>query len=271
MIGTEHFPSKIQKNSIMKKIRLFLCLFLIAGMMNSCGAQSWKSSSTQPSYKTWNSLLHEYVNDKGLVNYKGMINDSAKLDEFLHDLSTHAPNPKKWTKDERMAFWINAYNAFTVKLITMHYPVKSIKDIGPKIQVYKVNTPWQIKFFSIGGQKMNLDDIEDGILRKRFDDPRIHFALVCAALSCPPLRDEAYTPDKLDTQLNAQAKKFLDEKDKNIISSDKIDISSIFKWYKGDFTKHQSLIAFLNKYAPVKINSNASINYVKYNWNLNKQ
>lgn len=254
----------------MKKIKSFLYLLLIPGMMNLCNAQSLKGSSTQPSYKIWNSLLHENVNDKGLINYKGMIKDSAKLDEFLHQLSTHAPDPKTWSKDEQMAFWINAYNAYIVKLITMHYPLKSIKDIGPKIQITHVNTPWQIKFFSIGGKKMNLDEIE-GILRKKFNDPRIHFAIVCGARSCPPLRSEAYTPEKLNKQLNDQGKKFLSDDFKNKITPDKLKLSMYFKWYKGDFTKGQSLIVFLNKFAPVKIKSNPSISYIDYNWDLNNQ
>ncbi|MGH2642479.1 MAG: DUF547 domain-containing protein [Chitinophagaceae bacterium] len=255
----------------MKKVKFLLWIFLILGVVTSCQAQSRKATAQQPSYKIWNDLLHEYINDQGLVNYKGFIKDSAKLNVFLHGLSTHAPDPAKWSKDQRMAFWINAYNAFTVKLIIMHYPVKSIKDIGPKIQIYKISTPWQIKFFSIGSRKINLDDIEDKILRKEFDDPRIHFALVCAALSCPPLRNEAYTPDKLNAQLNDQGRKFLSQTFKNKISANKIELSSIFKWYKGDFTKQQSLISFLNRFAPVKIDPDASISYINYDWDLNKQ
>ncbi len=244
---------------------------LLAGSISSCNAQLRQTSDQQPSYKIWNELLHKYVNEKGLVNYGGFIHDSAKLDEFLHQLSEHAPDPGKWQVNERKAFWINAYNAFTVKLITLHYPVKSIKDIGPRIQVTFVNTPWEIKFFSVGGEKMNLDEIEHKILRKKFDDPRIHFALVCAARSCPPLRNEAYTPEKLDEQLNDQGRKFLSDNFKNRIAPDKLQLSMYFKWYKGDFTKHQSLIAFLNRFAPVKINSNASISYINYDWDLNKQ
>lgn len=251
----------------MKKI-LWLGILLLA---TSCSAQSWKSSSTQPSYEIWDALLHKYVNDKGMVNYKGFIHDKAKLDKFLHQLSTHAPNPETWSKNERMAYWINAYNAFTIKLIIMHYPVESIKDIGPAIQIPFVNTPWEIKFFSIGGEKMNLDEIEHGILRKKFDDPRIHFALVCASMSCPKLRNEAYTPGKLDQQLNDQGREFLSNTSKNKITPHKLQLSKYFKWYKGDFTQGQSLIDFLNKYAPVKINPDASISYLDYNWSLNSQ
>ena len=108
-----------------------------------------------------------------------------------------------------MAYWINAYNAYTIRLILNHYPVKSIKDIGSSIQIPFVTTPWADKFFSIGGEKMSLDNIEHGTLRKKYDDPRIHFALVCAAMSCPRLRNEAYAAARLDAQLDDQGRDFL--------------------------------------------------------------
>ena len=103
-----------------------------------------------------------------------------------------------------MAFWINAYNAYTIRLVLDHYPVSSIKDIGSKIKIPFVTTPWAAKFFSIGGEKMSLDNIEHGTLRKNYNDPRIHFALVCASISCPRLRNEAYTAAALEKQLDDQ-------------------------------------------------------------------
>ena len=118
---------------------------------------------------------------------------------------------------------------------------------------------------------MKLDQIEHKILRKQFDDPRIHFALVCASYSCPRLLNEAYTADELDKQLDAQAKHFLANKKKNEISADKLILSKYFTWYKGDFTKNSTLIEYLNKYAPVKINKDADISYKDYNWSLNEQ
>lgn len=228
------------------------------------------TSSEPPSHDVWNSLLKKYVNDEGFVNYKGIIKDKATLDKYLDLLSSNPPS-SKWSKNEKMAYWINAYNAFTVKLIVKHYPVKSIKDIGSSIQIPFVNTPWQYKFFEIGGEKMKLDEIEHKILRKDFDDPRIHFALVCASYSCPRLRNEAYTASKLDKQLDDQARYFLANKKKNEISANKLLLSKYFTWYKGDFTKNSSLIEYLNKYAPVKINKDADISYKDYNWSLNEQ
>lgn len=246
-------------------------LFLLIGFLtvNTSCASPETANAAPPSHKIWDNLLHKYVNDHGLVNYKGLKNESKELDQYLNLLSSHPPE-KSWSNADQKAYWINAYNAFTVKLILTHYPVKSIKDIGPAIQITHVNTPWQIKFFKIGNDKMDLDEIE-AKLRKDFNDPRVHFAIVCASISCPPLRNEAYEGSKIDKQLDDQAKTFLADNSKNKISADKLNISKIFNWYKGDFTKNGSIISFLNKYAPVKINANADISYMDYNWGLNEQ
>ncbi len=221
-----------------------------------------------PSHERWDKLLRKYVNSSGMVSYKGFQKDKADLDIYLKTLSDNAPQ-NSWSENEQKAYWINAYNAFTVALIMKHYPVKSIKDIGGKI--YKVNTPWDIKFINIGGKKYDLNNIEHGILRKKFDDPRIHFALVCASISCPRLRNEAYTAAQLNAQLEDAGKDFLNDKSKNKISAQKAELSKYFSWYKGDFTKNGSLADFINKYSVTKINTNTKIGSVDYNWNLNEQ
>ncbi len=221
-----------------------------------------------PSHQQWDKLLKKHVNASGMVSYKGFQKDKAELDGYLKTLSDNAPQ-NSWSENEQKAYWINAYNAFTVALILKHYPVKSIKDIGGKI--YKVNTPWDIKFVNIGGKKYDLNNIEHGILRKKFDDPRIHFALVCASISCPRLRNEAYTAAQLNAQLEDAGKDFLNDKSKNRISANKADLSKYFSWYKGDFTKNGSLADYINKYSVTKINTNTKIGSVDYNWNLNEQ
>ena len=228
------------------------------------------TSAQPPSHDKWNNLLQKHIDKDGFVNYKGIIKDKAEFQNYL-DLLSNNPPSAKWNKQQKMAYWINTYNAFTVKLIIDHYPVESIKDIGSSIQIPFVNTPWQYKFFKIGGEEMKLDQIEHKILRKEFDDPRIHFAIVCASYSCPRLLNEAYTAEKLDEQLTMQAKHFLANKNKNEITANKLILSKYFIWYKGDFTKNSSLIEYLNKYAPVKINKDADIDYEDYNWSLNEQ
>ncbi len=216
-------------------------------------------------------LLKKYVNEKGLVNYKGLKREQTELNTYVALLSANPPTDK-WTKNDQMAYWINAYNAFTIQLILDHYPVKSIKDIGSTIQIPFVTTPWAAKFFKIGNEPTSLDNIEHDILRKKFDDPRIHFALVCAAVSCPPLRSEAYTGDQLDAQLNAQGRLFFNDPTKNAIVAKRASLSKILDWYESDFEKNgQSVVKWVNRYATIKINDDTPVSYVPYNWALNGQ
>lgn len=171
-----------------------------------------------------------------------------------------------------MACWVNAYNAFTLQLILDHYPLKSIKDIGPRVQIPFVNTPWAEKFFAIGGTKMSLDNIEHGILRKQYDDPRVHFALVCASISCARLRNEVYTAARLDRQLDDQGRDFMNDPAKNRPGKAIAQLSKYFDWYRGDWTnKGQSVAGWVNKYAATKMEADAKVSYLEYNWNLNEQ
>lgn len=225
-------------------------------------------SQKAPSHQPWDNLLKKYVNASGMVNYKGFQKDKTSFDAYLKLLSDNAPQ-SGWSQNDQKAFWINAYNAFTVSLILQKYPVKSIKDIAGKL--YKINTPWDIKFITIGGKSYDLNNIEHGILRKKFDDPRIHFALVCAAKSCPRLRNEAYIGTKLDAQLEDAGKEFLNDKSKNNITAAKAELSKYFSWYKGDFTKKGTLADFINKYSQTKITADTKISSLDYNWSLNEQ
>ena len=223
------------------------------------------------SHAAFDKLLKKYVNDKGLVDYKGFKADQTAFNQYLDLLSKNAP-ASSWSKQEQMAYWINAYNAYTIRLILDHYPVQSIKDIGSKIKIPFVTTPWAIKFFSIGSEKMSLDNIEHGTLRKKYDDPRIHFALVCASISCPRLRNEAYSAAKLDDQLDDQARDFLNNPAKNKISKSGAQLSKYFDWYKGDWSQNgQSVAKWVNKYSTTKMADNTPVSYLDYNWKLNEQ
>lgn len=221
------------------------------------------------SHQAFNGILQKYVSSAGNVNYKHLLKDSTSLSQYLKNLSNNPP-ATNWSRDEKLAYWINAYNGFTLQLILRHYPVKSIKDIGSKIKIPFVNTPWDAKFIRIGKNYVDLNHIEHGILRKQFSEPRIHFAIVCASVSCPKLLNEAYTPEKLNQQLNEQASNFINDPSRNKITPNAIRLSKIFSWFKGDFTKKGSLINFLNQYSKIKINPNASFSTLDYNWNLNE-
>ena len=245
-------------------MKLLLALTLMLGLNTACWTAAPTSNAAPVSHEIWNGLLKKHVNNAGMVNYKGFKKDQNTLDKYLDILQKNAPNEKSWSKDEQLAYWINAYNAFTVKLILNNYDkgLKSIKDIGSSIKIPFVNTPWDIKFIEIGGKKMDLNNIEHGIVRKQFNDYRIHFALVCAAMSCPKLRNEAFVAERLNEQLEDQGRDFLNDPNKNIVTKTNASISKILAtWYKGDFTKGGTdLVDVLNRFRSQD-----------YNWALNEQ
>lgn len=232
------------------------------------------------SHRGWTNLLQKYVVVKGhinTVNYKGLKNETSTLEEYLRSLGAVTQEQfKTFSDNEKLAFLINAYNAFTVKLILDHYPVKSIKDIGGFL-----STPWKIKFFSLFGEQHNLDSIENDMLRKWFAEPRIHFAIVCASVGCPALQNQAYSSAQLEKQLELASQNFLSDKTRNryLPEDQKLELSSIFKWYSEDFVKkYGSLEDFL----AIRITTNpmfqkaikekkTSISYLDYDWSLNEE
>ncbi len=242
-----------------------ILLYILAFVGVSClicdTAIAKDHTSNIPSHQLWDELVSAHVSESGKVDYKAFINNKDKLEQYLSLLKSSHPD-KQWTKDEQMAYWINAYNAFTIKLILNNWPVNNIKNIGNE-------SPWDIEFIKIEDQTYNLNAIEHKILRKKFNDPRIHFAVNCASVSCPKLLNEAYTANKLDQQLTSRAKDFINKTSKNIIKENKIIISNIFKWYKEDFIQKGTLIDYINQYSNIQINKNAKIEYKPYNWSLN--
>ena len=222
-----------------------------------------KETLTPPpfSHDSWNALLQKHVSSTGRVNYKGFKSELSKLESYLESLSATPPQ-SSWSRNEKLAYWINAYNAFTVKLILDNYPTSSITKL-------KGGKPWDVKWIKIGTSTYSLNNIENDIIRPRFKDARIHFAVNCAALSCPPLLNQAFTPSQLSTQLNKQARKFVNNPKYNTITPDAIKVSKIFEWYSSDFGN--SLIDYLNKYSETTINSGAKIQYLEYDWALNNR
>lgn len=222
-------------------------------------------------HSLFNQLLNQHVDSDGWVDYDGFLKDRNKLTTYLDLLRKNPPNKSTWNDDEQLAYWINVYNAFTIDLVLQHYPIESIRDIGSKIQIPFVNTPWSHKFIEINGEKYSLDNIEHGIIRKQFDEPRIHFAVNCASYSCPLLRNEAYTADKLDKQLDEQTRKFINDPKRNKITAKKAEISQLFSWYTEDFTKNSTLKEFIGKYAEADVSKSTRISYLDYRWELNSQ
>ena len=213
--------------------------------------------------KIYNSLLQKHVDDKGNVAYKNFKADESKLAEYISYLQKSTPQ-KNWSDNKTKAFWINAYNAYTLKLILDNYPVNSIMKIKQKGK-----DAWNIPFANVGGKNYTLNHIEHEILRKDFNDPRIHVGVNCASGSCPQLGNFAFTEANIDHELERLMKLFINDTTRNKITEKKIQISKIFEWFKGDFTKNGSLIDYFNKYSNIKINKKAKIRYLAYDWNLN--
>ena len=242
-----------------------MALVLVLAESNSV---AFNGVDTAPEHKIWDELLKKYVNEEGFIDYKGIISEKDKFEKYLDLLSNNAPS-NNWSENEKLAYWINAYNAFTVKLIVDNYPLESIKDLNPILNIPTVYTVWTKKWFKIGGEDFSLDKIEHDILRKEFKEPRIHFAINCASFSCPVLRPEAFKTEKIETQLIEQTKAFINDPDRNRITKDKLELSKIFSWFGGDFKEGQTLIQFLNKYSKVKISKSADIDFMDYEWSLN--
>ena len=211
----------------------------------------------------FNDLLQKNVTEDGIVDYKSLKENEAKLDSYITYLEKTSPE-KSWSENKQKAFWINAYNAYTVKLILENYPLKSIMNIKKKGK-----DAWNIPFAKVGNKTYTLNHIEHEILRKNFNDPRIHVGVNCASGSCPQLGNFAFTEQNYETKTNKLMKKFINDTSRNKISKKKVQISSIFDWFKGDFTKNGSVIDYLNKYSDIKISSKAKISYLKYDWTLN--
>lgn len=224
----------------------------------------------QVDHTSFDQLLKSYVNSKGEVNYKGLQMDSVQLNEYITMLASNSPKTN-WSQNETLSYWINAYNAVTLQLILKYYPIKSIKDIGSYIQIPYFNTPWDIDLFTIDGQVLSLNNIEHDMIRSNFDEPRIHFALVCAAVSCPNLRNEAYSANGLEQQLADQTRVFLADTSKNIITENRLTLSKLFSWYGGDFTKQGSIVEFVKSYTEVSVSKKAKIGFMDYHWLLNEQ
>jgi hypothetical protein len=272
--------------------RDFLKTFLTtssAVCLGAFGATSMAFAQTEQSYAAWDALLKKHVswNAAGVassVNYKGFVADRAAFTKVLEEFSAITKAQYEgFKKDEKLAFLINAYNAYTIELILTKYPdLKSIRDLGSLVQ-----KPWSKKFFKLLGEERTLDNVEHDMIRAPgvFDEPRIHMAVVCASIGCPALRPEAFTAAKLDTQLDDSVKRFLRDRSRNRVSASggKLEVSKIFDWYKGDFDKgykgFSSREVFFARYAESLSDDAAirqqikdgklAISHLEYDWSLN--
>ncbi len=248
-------------------------------------------------YDDYAIVLSDYVDAAGMVNYKKLKAKPEKLNAFLDTLSNLDPNSySKWSDKGKIAFWLNAYNAFTLKAIIDNYPIKPdfFKSIYyPRNSIRQISGVWDKMTFKVMGKDYTLKHIEHGILRKDFDEPGIHMAMVCAAMGCPSLRNEPYIGKILDRQLDGQSRKFLANPEKYKFDSRKrvLHISPIFKWFGDDFVKttakKKTFIQYSNKEAAIlefvsscldkdhaffdPSKKAVRIKYLDYDWSLNEQ
>lgn len=231
------------------------------------------------SYSSWDQFLKGHVHE-GLVNYSAVKKSPAEFEKIVRKLEVVTKKEyESWAESQKMAFWINAYNIGVIKHIRENYPIK--KSFGLSVLHYPANSiqqipdVWNKSILNLIGQKVSLNHIENNILRKEFKDPRIHFAIVCASIGCPVLREEAYSADRLDSQLNDQIKQFVNTPSKFRYDADKdiVFLSPIFKWFGEDFEKKGGVIGFLKNYVPQDIDSKLSnttrIQWQDYDWHLN--
>ena len=222
----------------------------------------------------WQALLRKNViviegGKASQVRYDGMAKERAALQGYLASLSQVGEKDfEAWPRAEQMAFLINAYNAFTVEKILTRYPeIRSIWDFGKLF-----GNPFKDEFFSLLGRRASLDFVEHGVLRKRYREPRIHFALNCASVGCPMLREEAYVAARLEAQLEEQALRFLSDRSRNRYAGARLEVSRIFDWYREDFEPRE---AFFGRYAAA-LGAPASglprglpLTFLEYDWSLN--
>lgn len=242
------------------------------------------ASGNDYSDAAYRQVLEKYVDADGKVDYAGLKADSVPLDTFLNQVAALSSETyDAWNEQEKVAFWLNAYNAITLKAVIEQYPIESIRDI-PRV--------WKDRRWTVMSELMSLDDIEHETLRRVFDEPRIHMALVCASGGCPPLRNEAYRAEALDRQLDAQMRAFLSQpqyfrvdRENNVVY-----LSKIFQWYGRDFDKGfdetnkfagqsaleravlSALYAFLAPDDQQYLDqADFQVKYLEYDWNLNEQ
>ena len=245
---------------------IFICTILFSFVETSNKLTLTTPQESQPlesvktpisvSHAPFNVLLAKYVSNEGVVNYKGFKTEQNKLIKYITTLKSVA-SKSTWTRNEKLVYWINLYNSLTINLLLNHYPIQSIT---------KIDKAWDTNIVTIEGTSYTLNEIENNVIRPTFNEPRIHFAVNCGALSCPKLLNEAFVPDRLEKQLEKQTIAFINNSSHNKITINKIQISKIFDWYAADFG---NIITFFNNYSTTKINPNAEINYLEYQWDLN--
>ena len=263
-------------------------LLLIWCLAGSAGVPARAAAGFDHTYETYGALLATHLKGSR-VDYARLVSNRAALDRVAAAFGTVTrAEEAAWPAPQRMAFWINAYNLFTLKVVTDHYPIRGRwLSFYPKNSIRQIDGVWTTLRWSAGGRQVTLDDIEHRILRPEFKDPRVHFAVNCASLGCPPLAREPFRGDQLDAQLDAAAVRYLAESAGLVVSGTTLRLSSIFKWYGSDFEAQflargpagrrgteRALLGLVAHYGPpparvLARDASTRIAYLDYDWTLN--
>lgn len=248
---------------------------LILFLVFTLGSASFGAGASpfDPNHPQWRTVLGRFVTN-GAVNYAGLKREPADLDAYLDRLAAiPAAEFAQWPRAERLALLLNLYNAQTLRLIVDHYPLRSIRNIG-----VLPGAAWKRSIVRWGGKTLSLDQLEHEMIRPGFNEPRVHFALVCAAKGCPPLRAEPYVAAKLDAQLDDQARTFLGTNAKNRFDA-KVGVlwlSPIFDWYGKDFGADSAgIVRFVTPFLPADARNDVNraakveVRFTDYDWSLN--
>lgn len=238
----------------MQYLVLFLLVFLGSPTIEA------KNLSCLPDHSGWTSLLEKHVRADGRVNYAAFKKDLKRVDDYLNHLfEVEEKCGDSWSREEKLAYYINLYNAATIQLVLENYPLESILDI---------EKPFEKEFIKVGKKEISLTYLENEILRK-MAEPRIHFAINCASYSCPKLLNEAFVTANLEEQLDKVTRDFINDPAMNKISGNSLKLSHIFKWYREDFTEKGSLHNYVDSFSKETLSGNETIEFLEYNWALN--
>jgi hypothetical protein len=277
-------------------VKLHNILTIVGLLLAATAISTGAAANREFHYDDYAAVLSEFVDDGGLVDYAALEDGREGLDAYAGALAKlDRAVYEGWSEEEKIAFWINAYNGLTLVLIIDHYPIKSSRlrsVVFPKNSIMQIPGRWTKVTFEVMGEPMTLDAIEHKVLRTQFDEPRIHVALVCAALSCPELRNEPFVAERLDEQLDDQAAEFLANDRKLVIDRERgvVRLSAIFDWFAEDFVgrygsgdppgkrseKTQAVINFVSRYVSegdreYLATDDYRIKHLDYDWTLNER
>ncbi len=248
-------------------MRIFMAFFVLPAIFIMFAQQAWAAPKVDN--RLYAELLSKHTKD-GLVNYASFKTEHPKLKEYLTYLA--GINPDELGRDDAYAYYINLYNAATIDLILENYPgIDSIKDIGGFF-----GSPWKIEFITLKGKKVHLDHVEHEVIRPTYKDPRVHFAVNCASLGCPPLNGQPFEGETLDATLDELTRRNMADPAHTRLEGDDLYVSKVFDWFGGDWGKKEDRIAFVRKYSSPEqaakidqVGSRLDLKYSEWDWTLN--